>query len=284
VRAIKENVLCTTETFTAYLFEGEQFNHSYHFHFEIEIVLIVKSHGSLVVGDHISTYEEGDVYVFGPNLPHSFVCGSDTHQAKSLVIQFDKNCFGEIFFSLPEFKTINLLLEKAQLGVRLRQKANEISSRISQTCASQGASSIISLLKLLHELSNNDNVETILDDFHHQQLSIETHRLNAAINWVDVHFNKPIQLNQVAELASLTEHAFCRAFKRATGKTFLQYLNDKRVHEAAQLLIETNRQITDIAYDVGFTNISSFNRYFKKVKQHSPSDFRRSFNILEQDH
>ncbi|GAL24760.1 transcriptional regulator AraC family [Vibrio variabilis] len=285
MKAIKENVLCTTESFAAYQFEGQNFNHPYHFHHQIEIVVILQSSGKLVVGDHIAPYQQGDIYILGSNLPHAFICSSRAKTAKSLVIQFERNCFGDQFFELPEFKSVNLLLEQAALGVKIvgnEQEAASLHHTIRKTCYSDGLDAIIHLLKLLNELSQIEHLETVLDKFHKTEYSFETHRLNNAINWIDTHYSQPIQLAEVAHLTSLTENAFCRAFKKATGKTFLQYLNDIRVHEAAQLLIESNRSVTDIAYDVGFTNISSFNRYFKKIKGVSPSDLRKQIFDLEE--
>ncbi len=281
MKAIKENVICTTESFTAYQFEGQSFNHSYHFHHQIEIVLIEQSSGKLIIGDHIAPYHEGDIYLFGTNLPHAFMCNSRSKVAKSLVIQFEKDCFGPAFFELPEFKSVSAFLDLARLGIKL-SCSEELQQRIRRTCTSNGVNAIICLLKLLNELSQSEQIETVLDSHHKTEHSFEEHRLNNAINWIDTHFAEPIQLAEVAHLTSLTENAFCRSFKRATGKTFLQYLNDKRVHEAAQLLIESERAVTDIAYDVGFSNISSFNRYFKKVKDISPTDFRKQFFAIEE--
>jgi AraC-like DNA-binding protein len=281
MRAIKENVLCTTDSFIAYEFEGDNFNHPYHFHNEIEIVLIEKSSGKLVIGDHISTFKKGDIYLFGPNLPHAFFCNSRSYAAKSLVIQFEQNCFGEAFFALPEFKAVRALLESTPLGIQVTHSNESFQERIRQICNSEGISAIIFLIKLLSDLSDGEGVETVLEKSFSKDYSIEEHRLNSAIHWIDNHFSESIQLSEVAHLTNMSEHAFCRAFKKATNKTFLQYLNDIRVHEAAHLLIESHRSITDIAYEVGFTNISSFNRYFKKTKNISPSDFRKKLNQLK---
>ncbi|WED29518.1 AraC family transcriptional regulator [Vibrio sp. DW001] len=93
---------------------------------------------------------------------------------------------------------------------------------------------------------------------------------------IESNYYRPIQLADIATITNLTEHAFCRSFKKATGKTFLHYLNGIRVHEAAKQLIETELSITQIAYEVGFSNISSFNRYFKNQKKLSPSEFRKN--------
>ncbi|RKF13689.1 AraC family transcriptional regulator [Alginatibacterium sediminis] len=275
MKAIRENILYTTESFTAYLFEGKSFNHPYHFHFENEIVLIYESHGKILVSDQMADYREGDIFILGSNMPHSFISDSDSEIAKSLVIQFNNSCFGEPFFQLPEFKTIRQLLEKSKYGLRIGNNKQFVGQMIENTCNATGVQSVISLINLLYEISQIENVDHILPDHSYVDASLETHKLNAAIDWIDTNYFRQIQLSDIANITNLTENAFCRCFKKATGKTFLQYLNDKRVHEAAKSLIETELSITQIAYEVGFSNISSFNRYFKKQKKISPSEFRK---------
>lgn len=276
MKAVRENVLYTTESFSAYLFEGDSFNHPYHFHFENEIVLIYKSKGKILVSDQMADYSEGDIFILGSNMPHSFICDPESKKAKSLVIQFNNGCFGESFFQLPEFRTISQMLEKSKFGLRIRDNQDEITKMVEKTCASSGVKSIINLLNLLYTISQSHNIELILPDNDYSDKSLETHKLNAAIDWIDANYFRPIQLADIATITNLTEEAFCRSFKKATSKTFLQYLNDIRVHEAAKQLIETELSVTQIAYEVGFSNISSFNRYFKKQKNLTPSEFRKN--------
>ncbi|RZP71765.1 AraC family transcriptional regulator [Vibrio vulnificus] len=276
MKAIRENILYASGSFTAYLFEGESFNHPYHFHVENEIVLILESNGKLILGDHLSEYKEGDIFVLGENMPHSFVCVADSPGAKSLVIQFNNNCFGEQFFQLPEFRTINQMLEKSRYGVKIVDEKNQLRKVIEETCNSEGVKSVISLLNLLHEISKLKKVELISPNNSYVDSNLETHKLNAAIEWLDTNYAQSVHLSEIAKITNLSENGFCRAFKKATGKTFLHYLSDKRIHEAARLLIETEHSITQIAFEVGFSNISSFNRYFKKVKGVSPTEFRKN--------
>lgn len=278
MKAIRENILYASGSFTAYLFEGESFNHPYHFHVENEIVLISKSCGKLIVGDHMSEYKEGDIFVLGENMPHSFICEPDSEGAESLVIQFNNNCFGEQFFQLPEFRTINQMLKKSKYGVKIVGDEDRLRKIIEETCQSDGVKSVINLLNLLYEISQLERMELISPNNSYTATNLESHKLNAAIEWLDVNYSQSVHLAEIAKITNLSENAFCRAFKKATGKTFLQYLSDTRVHEAARLLIETERSITQIAYEVGFSNISSFNRYFKKVKDLSPSEFRKDMS------
>lgn len=279
MKAVREDVLYTTGSFSAYLFEGEVFSRPYHFHFENEIVLVYKSNGNILVRDQMAEYHEGDIFILGSNMPHSFVCAPEAKHAKSLVIQFNNECFGDIFFQLPEFRAINQMLEKSKYGLRIVANHSKITRMVEKTCSSSGVRSIINLLNLLSELSQPNNIEQISPNGNYTDKTLETHKLNAAIDWLNDNYFRTIKLADIAAITNITEEAFCRSFKKTTGKTFLQYLNDIRVHEAAQKLIETELSITQIAYDVGFSNISSFNRYFKKQKKLSPSEFRQYIEV-----
>jgi transcriptional regulator GlxA family with amidase domain len=75
--------------------------------------------------------------------------------------------------------------------------------------------------------------------------------------------------------------AFSRWFKRATGRTFIAYLQELRVANACRLLIESERGITAIAHDSGFTNLSNFNRCFRRLRGTTPREYRAEFIARE---
>ena len=93
---------------------------------------------------------------------------------------------------------------------------------------------------------------------------------------------KSVRLNKVANVAGLTPKSFCRFFRANTGKTFMEYFNALRIEETCRLLLETNNSVTDIAFRVGFNNLSNFNRRFRKLKGMSPREFRAKSIDLRQ--
>lgn len=93
-----------------------------------------------------------------------------------------------------------------------------------------------------------------------------------------IHENFPKKLNEKALAAScyMNYHHFCRTFKKASGMRFIDYLTYIRVCEAEKLLMQTNKSITQIAYETGFSSSSYFSSCFKKHKGISPSQIRKS--------
>jgi AraC-like DNA-binding protein len=86
-------------------------------------------------------------------------------------------------------------------------------------------------------------------------------------------FKNHISLEEVAQQLNMTSSSFCRFFRKSTNKSFVQYLNEIRVGYSCKLLIEKNYNISEVAYESGFENISHFNKQFKKIIRLTPTEF-----------
>jgi AraC-like DNA-binding protein/ligand-binding sensor protein len=84
-----------------------------------------------------------------------------------------------------------------------------------------------------------------------------------------------ICLATVAKAVNTSTFYFCKLFKRATGLTFTDYLARIRIEKAKTLLLDRNRRVSEVAYDVGFQSLTHFNRVFKKIVGQSPTSYRR---------
>jgi AraC-like DNA-binding protein/ligand-binding sensor protein len=83
-------------------------------------------------------------------------------------------------------------------------------------------------------------------------------------------------LATVAKAVNTSTFYFCKLFKRATGLTFTDYLARVRVEKAKQLLLDPNRRVSEVAYEVGFQSLTHFNRVFRKIAGQSPTCYRRA--------
>jgi AraC-like DNA-binding protein len=101
-------------------------------------------------------------------------------------------------------------------------------------------------------------------------------RLEYVFKYIFEEFKDKIECKKAASIACLNIAAFCRYFKRRTGKTFTQFVNDVRITHSMQLLEETNISITKIAFESGYNNLSYFNREFRNVTGTSPLKYRKS--------
>jgi AraC-type DNA-binding domain-containing proteins len=107
------------------------------------------------------------------------------------------------------------------------------------------------------------------------QAGRQTARIKEALEFIERHYAEPIRLSDLAAAVSMSEAYFCRFFKRITAATPVEYINLYRVRQAAILLRSTERKIMDIAFEVGFNNISYFNTVFKQRFGCTPMEYRQ---------
>lgn len=100
-------------------------------------------------------------------------------------------------------------------------------------------------------------------------------RITEAAAWIETHAHQEIDLDQAAAAARLSPFHFLRLFARIAGVTPHQYLIGARLRRAAQLLAGSDQPITEIAYDVGFGDLSNFVRTFHRAARLSPRRFRQ---------
>lgn len=95
-----------------------------------------------------------------------------------------------------------------------------------------------------------------------------------AREYIAQHKVEPLSLSAVAKAAGASVFHFCKIFHKATGLKFTDYVARVRLEEARTQLLNPNRRISEVAYDVGFQSLTQFNRMFKRVFGQSPSEFR----------
>lgn len=120
-------------------------------------------------------------------------------------------------------------------------------------------------------ISNGENKEpkTI------RQKSLE--KTKVILSYVAEHFQQEITIEEIASQCYYSKSHFMKFFKEVMGVTFIQYLNDYRLDVAAKLLTTTSDSIYEVAMDVGFDNLSYFNRCFKKKYGMTPGQYRKQF-------
>ena len=109
-----------------------------------------------------------------------------------------------------------------------------------------------------------------------EALARDRRRAVEAALWMDAHSHEPIDLDSAAQEAGLSSFHFLRLFAKVLGVTPHQYLVRSRLRHAAHLLADDARSITDIAFDVGFGDLSNFVRTFHRAAGVSPRSFRQA--------
>jgi two-component system response regulator YesN len=103
----------------------------------------------------------------------------------------------------------------------------------------------------------------------------KNHNLQQALNYIHNNFSTDISLDQVADTAGISKYHFSRLFKEMTGLTYISYLNRIRIEQAKKLLNDDALSITDTGYAVGYSDLTHFERIFRKLTGTTPSQYRR---------
>jgi AraC-like DNA-binding protein len=119
-----------------------------------------------------------------------------------------------------------------------------------------------------YRLLSNAQLQSVDDDHSMNQI-------DAVVSRITDNLSQSFSAGEMAAELGMSESRFSRFFRRATGNTFTDFVNRVRINRACQLLMETERRITDICYEVGFNNVANFNRRFLEIKGITPSEFRK---------
>lgn len=266
-------------SFHAYRFQVPFFEFKWHYHPEYELTYIVKGSGYRIVGNSYEQYSDGDLVLLGSNLPHTWTSKPDnTFASEAIVIQFSSE-FITPFLVLHESNQIKQLLEYSDRGLRIAVDEMLVSN-IMELPKIQGMDRVLKLIWILEEITKRQCDYIAPNTFHNVVSKKNEFRINKACTFLQNNFNQKISLKQVADLIYLTESNFCKFFKKATGKTYSDYLNELRINEACRMLVQTEQTINEISYACGFETLSYFNRVFLFKKAITPSTFRKQ-NITE---
>ena len=257
----------------------------WHYHPEVELVYINNGVGKRQVGTHLSNYQDGDLILIGPYLPHTgFTKGFEENQ-KEIVIQFKPDFFETAFQTLEELKLINHLLELSKKGIVFEGSIKEdIGIRMEGLQYETQIDAFLTFLKILHDLAKEKH-KKILNAEGYAFISSPTDnkRLKTIFNYIRDHFMKPIALEDISAQVFMTPQSFCRFFKKSTNKTFITFLNEYRINHATKLLSETDVDVKTICYESGFNNLSNFFRNFKKITQLTPSVYRDEILAIDRN-
>jgi AraC-like DNA-binding protein len=279
--------LSSESSFSVREYHQRLFTSPYHFHDCYELILIAKSHGKLYAGTKVLNFDDGDVFIFSPQLAHCFYndpsfadCGELAH---AIVIFIHEDFLGPGFFSKPELAKVKELLQQSKHGIKVMHPTENLHSSFKELPEKSGMTALIHLLKMLDTLSNLGKQQTHLIDTENFKSKVATEdmdRLDAVFKYVMANFKEGVSSKEAAGLAHLNEAAFCRYFKNRTDKTFSQFVNYVRVTHATQLLMRKNWSISNICFECGYSNISYFNREFKSLMGMTPMTYKKNFSKL----
>ena len=258
----------------------------FHFHPEIELLYSIKGRGTDYIGNSIETIVEGELLLYGENVPHTRLKDENYYETfpseapEAIVVQFRKDFLGSTFFDYKELYHIGELINRSAKGLRFfGNTQKEVCKKLLKISKKDGLSALLDLLVILDILAKSEEYSFINKIDNSANLDNETLiRIRNVYQYTLDNFRDPISLEYVAALSFLSPNAFCRFFKAHTRKTYHEYLTEVRIDNACKLLKSGNYDVKTASFESGFTNIPNFIKQFKKVTQMMPNKYRQTFN------
>lgn len=282
MKATIENIRIAEQdrSYNSYVLKQSIFDDYWHYHPEIEITYIVKGEGIAFIGNKTVEFCPGMAFLLGPYLPHNFVSTDEED------VIMEKECWGlqftqEWLNSFKESSALRRLFNAMSFGIDLgilNEKEHYAFETIVGNDPLRSIGSFFNLMAMIAERPEFNTVSTnsAYSNVMSQKIS---QRMERVSKYIQDHYQGTITLSEIADVASMTEQSFSRWFRQTSGLTFVDYLMQLRTTVASNLLINTNKAMTEVAAESGFNSSSSFNRAFLKIKGCSPREFRKKRTI-----
>ena len=177
---------------------------------------------------------------------------------------------GQVFLRTPSAKRFKKIATRLiSWGMKVNLARLENAYFHSRVVSPDQYRAIVRLLEIFAE-----HLALIANQIGLQQRRGDPPMITGAKDYVASHQSESITLEEIARALNVSKFHFCRKFKHATGLTFVEYLSRVRIEKAKILLHNKKLRITDIAYEVGFQSLTHFNRIFRKLVGHSPTEYR----------
>lgn len=268
------------ETFPFEYFETSDKQAFLHFHDCLELNIVKRGNGYYVINGKRYDISPGDIFVINNKEPHMAVHDDDFLIE---VLIFDVNLlwsnkgisnFLTPFFSRKEGSSHKISvsnprqLEMSQFfeKIALEYKNKEIGWKMSVEAL------LMYLLTLIYRCyDEKQELEETNDNFQKMYSRIST-----VLEYVSDNFKEEIKLDDLAKKVSLSNHYLCKCFKKVTGRTIFEYIEQMRIQNSCYLLRATDLSIMEIALESGFNSVNFFNRTFKKIMGVTPKEYRQT--------
>lgn len=254
-----------------------------HCHNFDELVIILKGAAVHEIDGLTFPVKAGDVFVISQNHEHQY---TDMHGLALANILFDPESlmmgdwdiralpgFHALFSLEPAFRTQHNFKSRLQLSDQQLNQINEIVHDLTRETEHRNPGYRVMakglFMQLAVALSRAYSAEPTEE-------SMDLLRIGDAIAHIEMHYAEKVTLKELAQKSHLSQRHFSRVFQECIGRSPIDHLMHVRCQKAAELLKGTERTITDIAFDCGFSDSNYFTRCFKKTMHMTPKQYRNT--------
>jgi AraC-like DNA-binding protein len=257
-----------------------------HTHAFAELVIVRHGRGRHLIGNSRYPLEAGDVFVVRPGDVHGYenmegldliniIFNPDEFLAPNRDLHHIPG-FHVLFHLEPLYRQAHSFSSRLRIGADAMRQLNDLVEPMEREYV-RGSPGFECIIHAYFTL-----IAALLARIYTDQQSAsaqELLRISRVQSYLQSHYDEQIDLDQLAEMASMSKNTLLRAFHRCYATSPMKYLNQLRLSQACRLLAEARLSVTEIAHAVGFNDHSHFTRAFRQTFDKSPTDYRKTFSF-----
>lgn len=237
-----------------------------------ELTYLIAGNAMRTVAGFSAAASPGEVVLIPPETEHHWLFLASETEAVAVTLCFSSDLLRGIKSLFPEMADIVDGILRRDSAVVYDSSASESIGRfLTQLAELPQAARVPMFLELL-SIQALACGKALAGSVARSQTEIKMDKLRILC---ECNFSRQIRLADAAHELSMNKAALCRLIRHQTGQTFTVYVNSLRLQQAALYLKNSSKQVSEIAYDVGFSSVSYFNRLFLRRFNMSPSEYRR---------
>lgn len=253
-----------------------------HSHSNWELSLVVKGAGIRHVGDDVSPFSDGDLVIIPPEIPHCWhfdgTATDSVGRIANITVKFTSSFLDRCATVFPALdESISALKEKRTAFTFDSVRKKEITAMMHEIAAATPRDQCHLAIRLITSLTApGDDIAV--------GHSVTNDRIRRRLDMIRIYTScnlcRHITIDEIARHVGMNRSAFCSFFKKASGESYVTYLNRRRIDKVCERLIAGDTSVADIAYTCGFNNIPYFNRVFRRLTGISPNRYRSSKTLI----
>lgn len=228
---------------------------------------------------------QGDILIFSQNDDNEIIYSDNN--ALFLILQIDVQTFSQLipysalftkynFFNSHSENFHNKVIAANPVAQTIKSLLSIIVEEFAEEHQGYELNIMRSVIDILLTVARETNYCTNIEHSEGNDKYIKTHKsLKKALDYIDSHITDELTLEKISSIANLSPNYLSNIFREQTGMKLWDYIGEKRIHLATQLLIENpNDSIISVALKCGFNNCPNFNRAFKKYTGQTPKNYK----------
>ncbi|MCD7972195.1 MAG: AraC family transcriptional regulator [Candidatus Azobacteroides sp.] len=244
-----------------------------------ELSYVITGKGVRVIGDMMEPFAQGEVIIIPPHIPHCWSFDENAYdkegKIENITISFSNKLLDGISTLFPEFSESVIRIKNNENAVSF---SGETLLKLQQRMVSMSSEThperISSFLQLLHTIAFPETIHIV---GHPVTEDRNIQKMQQIYLYVMNNFQHTITLSEIARFIGMEKSAFCVFFKKMTQTSFFTFLLEYRINSSCQMLVQTEKSVSEICLASGFRDVPYYNRVFKKIKQMSPGQYRKLY-------